>query len=102
VVYVGSYDNNIYAFNANNGATLWTYTTGAPVCSSPSVVNGVVYIGWGCLGSQGSLYAFDQAGGTQAKNKAAVRRPKPATLRPDWSLKVSQPAKASASSGDQE
>ena len=28
VVYVGSYDGNVYALNASTGALLWSYTTG--------------------------------------------------------------------------
>ena len=33
VVYVGSYDNNVYALNASTGALLWQYTTGQEVWS---------------------------------------------------------------------
>ena len=29
MVYVGSYDGNVYALNAATGAKLWSYTTGA-------------------------------------------------------------------------
>jgi len=43
-VYVGSDDNNTYALNATTGAKLWSYSTGGEV-SSPTVVNGVVYVG---------------------------------------------------------
>ena len=45
VVYVGSRDGNIYAFNATTGDKLWSYVTGAWVHSSPAVVNGTVYFG---------------------------------------------------------
>ena len=45
VVYVGSYDHNVYALNATSGVQLWNYTTGNWVWSSPAVVNDVVYIG---------------------------------------------------------
>jgi outer membrane protein assembly factor BamB len=45
VVYVGSWDYNIYALNARTGALLWKYTTGNQVNSSPAVANGVVYVG---------------------------------------------------------
>jgi len=41
VVYVGSYDGNVYALNARTGALLWKYTTGGAVESSPAVANGV-------------------------------------------------------------
>ena len=45
VVYVGSYDNKVYALNASTGALLWSYATGNSVDSSPAVANGVVYVG---------------------------------------------------------
>lgn len=45
MVFVGSYDGNIYALNAFNGDLVWSYETGDMVVSSPSVANGVVYAG---------------------------------------------------------
>ena len=45
VVYVGSYDRKIYAFDASDGSVLWSYATGGIVVSRPAVVNGVVYVG---------------------------------------------------------
>jgi len=45
VVYVGSYDDNLYAFNAASGALLWSAPTGNSIFSSPAVANGVVYVG---------------------------------------------------------
>jgi len=45
VVYVGSDDGNLYAFNAlTGGSPLWTFSTGTGIDASPTVVNGVVYI----------------------------------------------------------
>src|ERR1017187_6945304 len=44
VVYVGSYDNNVYALNAGTGAMLWQFTTGGSVDSSPAVSNGLVSV----------------------------------------------------------
>jgi outer membrane protein assembly factor BamB len=35
----------LYALNATTGAKLWSYATGGFVFSSPTVVNGVVYVG---------------------------------------------------------
>src|SRR5690349_16595963 len=35
VVYVGSHDNNLYAFDAKTGKKLWSYVTGNPIYSSP-------------------------------------------------------------------
>jgi outer membrane protein assembly factor BamB len=70
VVYVGSNDGKLYAFDAAGGATtctgtpkvctpLWTATTAGVVASSPAVAGGVVYVG----SNDGKLYAFDAAGG---------------------------------------
>ncbi len=47
VVYVGSWDDDVYALNATTGVKLWSYKTGGIVESSPAVVNGVVYVGSG-------------------------------------------------------
>ena len=63
VVYVGSDDNKLYAFDADGcGAAtcepLWTATTGGDIDSSPAVANGVVYVG----SEDNKLYAFDADG----------------------------------------
>ena len=65
VVYVGSDDHNLYAFDADGDvncsgtpktcAPLWTATTGGAINSSPAVVNGAVYVG----SDDHNLYAFD-------------------------------------------
>ena len=69
VVYVGSEDDNLYAFDAN-GVTgcsgtpttcspLWTATiTAFPIDSSPTVENGVVYVG----SSNQEVQAYDASG----------------------------------------
>jgi eukaryotic-like serine/threonine-protein kinase len=63
VVYIGSEDRRLYAFNAAGCGSiicsaLWTGQTGSAIDSSPAVVNGVVYVGsW-----DGKLYAFNAAG----------------------------------------
>jgi hypothetical protein len=54
VVYVGSFDKNIYALNAVTGSKIWSYQTGDQMRSSAAVANGVVYVGSG----DGYLYAF--------------------------------------------
>ena len=41
MVYVGLYDgsgSSVHALNASTGTTLWSYTTGAPVYSSPTIL----------------------------------------------------------------
>src|SRR5208283_2321938 len=64
VVYVGSFDHNIYAFNASDGSTIWSYKTGSVVISRPAVVNGVVYVG----SEDHNLYALDAATGLKLWN----------------------------------
>ncbi|MFZ2451920.1 MAG: PQQ-binding-like beta-propeller repeat protein [Methylovulum miyakonense] len=62
VVYVGSYDGNVYAINAATGVQKWAYPTGGIVGSSPAVANGVVYIG----SNEGkSLFALNAATGVK-------------------------------------
>jgi outer membrane protein assembly factor BamB len=55
VVYTGSFsDNSVHAYNASTGAPLWKYKTGKYVYSTPSVVNGKLYI----RSDDGNVYAF--------------------------------------------
>ena len=46
--------HTVYALNCATGATIWTYTTGGEVYSSPAVAYGVVYVG----SNDGKLYAI--------------------------------------------
>ena len=71
MVYVGSSDGTLYAFdaagatNCDSGscAPIWTATTATDLSSStPAVANGTVYVG----GKDGRLYAFDAAGDCQS------------------------------------
>ena len=49
----------MYALHARTGASLWSYTTGDYVASSPAVANGVVYVGsW-----DGNLYVLNASTG---------------------------------------
>jgi outer membrane protein assembly factor BamB len=80
VVYVGSEDGKLYAFDATGGALQWTATTGGPVDSSPAVVNGVVYVGSG----DGNLYAFDAAGSAGCSGT-------PKTCSPLWTAPTGSP-----------
>ncbi len=45
VVYVGAYDNNLYALNAKNGEFLWKYPTEGGIASTPFVWKDRVLIG---------------------------------------------------------
>ena len=84
VVYVGSGDGNLYAYDAN-GVTnctgspkvcdpLWTGPTGSFIAfSSPAVAKGVVYVG----AENGKFYAFDANGVTNCSGT-------PTTCSPQW------------------
>ena len=53
-VYVGSYDNKLYAINGKSGVKLWEFETGGIVRSSPAIgPDGTVYVG-----SHDKLYAI--------------------------------------------
>jgi serine/threonine protein kinase len=45
VLYIGTYDHNLYAINANEGKLLWKFPTSGGVVSKPAVNNGFVYFG---------------------------------------------------------
>ena len=51
-------DYNVYALNSATGALLWNYTTMSDIISSPTVADGMVYIG----SSDQNLYAFHLPG----------------------------------------
>jgi outer membrane protein assembly factor BamB len=55
-VFAGSADHHLYAFDGRVGGVLWTGLTGGPIHSSPTVSNGVVYVG----SDDGKLYAFQR------------------------------------------
>jgi len=45
VVYIGAYDNNLYAIDAENGEFLWKYPTDGGIGSSPCVHEETVFFG---------------------------------------------------------
>jgi len=53
-VFAGSADHHLYAFNATQGGVVWTGLTGGAIRSSPTVANGVAYVG----SDDGKFYAF--------------------------------------------
>ncbi|MEI6845498.1 MAG: PQQ-binding-like beta-propeller repeat protein [Candidatus Firestonebacteria bacterium] len=55
VIYVGSAANKLYAVNAADGVVIGSYTTLAPVLSSPAVANGKVNV---CAGENGDGYFY--------------------------------------------
>src|SRR5262249_40547514 len=83
VVYIGSDDRHLYAFDAAGStncsgvpkicAPLWSAATDGRVVASPTVVNGVVYIG----SQENRFYAFDAAGNINCSGT-------PKTCTPLW------------------
>src|SRR5207249_5801714 len=84
ILYIGSDDANLYAFDAagitncsgSNPRTcnpLWTGATGDMIDASPAIANGVVYVG----SRDKKLYAFDAAGITNCSST-------PKTCSPLW------------------
>ena len=45
IIYVGAYDNNLYALNAATGEFLWKYATDGGIVSKPGVYGGTVIFG---------------------------------------------------------
>lgn len=63
MIYVGSSDS-IYALDAINGSKIWDFNTGgSTVGSSPSVVDGIVYVGVGRPASM--IYALNAFNGSK-------------------------------------
>ena len=54
VVYMASNDGSVFALDARTGGELWRRFIGDPVGSSPTVADGVVYIG----SEDNYVYAF--------------------------------------------
>jgi len=63
-VYVGSSNNNVYAVDAYDGTKKWSFGTDANVGSSPTVVDGTLYVGSGNH-SSGNLHALDASDGEE-------------------------------------
>lgn len=59
-VYVGSYDDHLYAVAADTGKVRWKTPLGKPVYASPAVADGRVYVC--CVGAQGETAKAKQQG----------------------------------------
>lgn len=44
-IFVGAYDNNLYALNATNGEFIWKFATEGGIVSKPAISEGNIYIG---------------------------------------------------------
>ena len=58
-VYVGGYDRHVYALEATTGETEWTYETSATIESSPTVADGILYVGDSSPRGAANVYALD-------------------------------------------
>jgi outer membrane protein assembly factor BamB/tRNA A-37 threonylcarbamoyl transferase component Bud32 len=61
VVYVGSYDNNLYAVGALDGSFIWKFPTEGGIASTPFVYKDMVIVG----SEDGKLYAISRQLGDQ-------------------------------------
>ena len=71
IVYFGSGDQGwyLYALDADNGHVLWTYCMASTVKSSPTIVNGVLYLGIdSCDEKPGFIIALNAKTGQQIWN----------------------------------
>jgi outer membrane protein assembly factor BamB/tRNA A-37 threonylcarbamoyl transferase component Bud32 len=59
VVYVGCYDNNIYALDAKTGKFIWKYATEGGITGKPAAEDDIIYIG----SEDHRLYAISARGG---------------------------------------
>lgn len=55
IVYIGSYDNNLWALDAADGSLVWKFATGGGIGSSPAYGAGLVFVG----SSDNALHAID-------------------------------------------
>jgi len=102
VVYIGSFDGKLYAFNANgcNLATcnpLWSGKTANDIVNSPAVANGTVFIG----SADHKLYAFPRKAAANPHARPCGRDSLPVAFwkaLPSWSMEWFTSARMMASS----
>jgi outer membrane protein assembly factor BamB len=81
VVYVGSHDGDLYAYNALKGTLLWhSQTLGGSIDASLTIANGYVYVpedyGW--------VYVFPSTIGTSGNDQNCFTAAKARQCDPDW------------------
>ena len=72
-MFVGSYNGDFYAFNAQSGAIRWTHPAGGRISGSSTVVNDVVY--YSDLGSK-TTTGLDARTGRQLFSSLTARSPR--------------------------
>jgi outer membrane protein assembly factor BamB len=63
VIYLSSYDNNVYALDAQTGHINWVFSTGGAIMDAPAIVDGIIYVG----SYDGYVYLLDAATGEQVR-----------------------------------
>ena len=81
VVYAGSGDGILYAYDASSGTLLWqSPPLGGSINSSPTLANGYVYVsivyGW--------TYVFDETNGTDGNNPSCATTHAGLVCDPEW------------------
>lgn len=61
IVYVGAYDNNLWALDSHEGSLLWKFATDAGIGASPATLGGMVFI----TSSDMALHAVDARTGVR-------------------------------------
>ena len=102
VVYIGSFDGNLYAVDQETGKERWKFETPRQVASTPTVADGVVFL----RGYDAVLYAIDAETGkakwrftTEFERRFQANRlhgypPGFQTIPDSWDLYLSSPAVA--------
>jgi outer membrane protein assembly factor BamB len=63
VIYLSSYDNNVYALDAQTGHINWTFSTGGAIMDAPAIANGIVYV----ASYDGYAYLLDSKTGQEVR-----------------------------------
>jgi eukaryotic-like serine/threonine-protein kinase len=63
VIYLSSYDNNVYALDAQTGHLNWAFSTGGAIMDAPAIVDGIVYV----ASYDGYAYLLDSKTGQEVR-----------------------------------
>src|SRR3989441_10307827 len=69
LVFVNSYDTNVYAIDEYSGQQKWSFYTGSVIFSSPAVANGMVYV---ASRNGGILYALNEQTGSEVWGRGSL------------------------------
>ena len=61
-LYLGSTDNNVYAYDAQNGNQKWNFSIGSSITAPPVIAGDIIYV----ASTDGSLYALSKTDATPA------------------------------------